>query len=1274
MTKREYLRFMPLLLLVALGCAPAQIPHYNKASAAWEQVPLPPDSLLQHTVFLLGDAGKPQLQPLEPAFVALRRQMQLADSNSAIVYLGDNIYPHGMPAPNHPERKTSEKYLKAQLDLLKNFKGKGYFVNGNHDWAQTRPEGYRNVLYAQEFMNSYMPERAPLLLPQNGCPGPVEIHLTDDITLLLVDTQWWLHPYQKPGEGSVCENQTDEEFLTALRSAVNRNRNKHVIVSGHHPMFSAGPHGRHSKLRNHLFPLADVKDKLYVPLLGLGSAYVFYRSVVGNIQDIPHPRYMDMRRAFLRIFSAHPDLVYTCGHEHSLQYFQEETTHFIVSGSGCKETSIAKRQKANFAYGKKGFARINYYSNGDVWARYFVPEKGGKGEREVYRTRMYNTVEQWQTAQLAERPVFEKPYVDIAATSGLSAKGLKKVLLGSNYRKAWETELQNVPTLDLHKELGGLKIKQLGGGMQTRSLRLEDKQGRQYMLRSIQKFPQSVLPPEFQGTLAQRIVEDQISGAHPYGAFAVPRMAEAAGILHTNPRLFYVPKDNRLGEYEVDFIPGLYLLEERPNGNDWVELESFGNAEDIESTTKLFEELRNDNDNYVDQPLLVRNRLFDILLGDWDRHSDQWRWAEYKERREGSKSKRYVPIPRDRDQVFFDSDGWLMNLGSRKWGVRKFQGFREEIRDPEGLAFNARHLDRRLLTGSSWEEWERQARYLQEQLTDEVIEAAVADMPEEVQGNKTKQIVRKLKARRDALVEVARELYEALAERVNIFGSDKHEYFVVERLNDEQTRVRVYKSKHDELRKGTLLYDRTFSRRETEEIRLYGFDGNDYFELNGQVDKGIKIRIIGGDGEDEVVNKSEVSGWSDKLYVYDLPTTPLTTVGDTEDEREATAEVNSYRYKAFEYDVAAPVSYLGFNPDDGLFLGGGIQFRQHGFRKEPFARRYLLRANYAPKTGAYNFNATSEFTELFGEWDLEVNAVAKMPSFVDFFYGLGNETESFRDELGSQYHRVRYRQLKLSPHLILQPANRTSRIALGGSVERITLQDFRNPQEPSARFVTNYFDSPDSLRLFDDGLYFATADAQIFLDARDDRLLPNRGVTFEAGASYTQGLRAPDSDDISFARLHSAFALYLSQGQQFRTTVALRVGGAINLGEYAFFQANTLGGLNNLRGHHRMRFAGDRTTYFNSEIRTRLFRFRTPLFNGLLGVNGIFDTGRVWFENEEGFDPSVDNGTAESELWHQGYGGGIWVAPFQYTLIAFDITRGRQQEDWLPFLRFGFMF
>src|SRR5215510_2579691 len=74
------------------------------------------------------------------------------------------------------------------------------------------------------------------------------------------------------------------------------------------------------------------------------------------------------------------------------------------------------------------------------------------------------------------------------ATAGhFKTGGSKNFWMGSNYRQEWNASIR-VPVIDLSKEKGGLTPTKKGGGRQTKSLRLEDAEGRQYTIRSVQKF------------------------------------------------------------------------------------------------------------------------------------------------------------------------------------------------------------------------------------------------------------------------------------------------------------------------------------------------------------------------------------------------------------------------------------------------------------------------------------------------------------------------------------------------------------------------------------------------------------------------------------------------------------------------------------------------------------------------------------------------------------------------------------------------------------------
>ncbi len=1263
--------FFLFTLLFATSClfyqCSAPKPYYNPSVSSWEADNIFPQTSPQKTIFLLGDAGKASTTPLEPTFKLLKKHLKNANEQSALLYLGDNLYPAGLPDSADTYRAQAEIYLAAQLDLAKEFPGKAIMVPGNHDWGNGKADGWNNRMNEERFVRSYL-ESDSVYFPQGGCPGPVEVPLTEDLVLLLIDTQWWLHPHDKPDETSDCGTATDGEFLMALHEAILRNYKKKIVVAAHHPMYSNSLHGGHAPLKNHLFPLTDFAKKAYVPLPGLGSIYVFYRTVLGNIQDIPHPRYKQMRDALTSVFQLHPNLMYVNGHDHALQYHLKDEVHYITSGAGCKQTYVAKRKKAQFAFAQKGFARLDFFENGEAWLTFYTPTADGNEGEIVFQKKLFTDTPTPESGELG------KPGIDyggetatVAANPQLAAKGFKRWFLGSNYRAEWTQPIGNTPYFDIAKERGGMTILQKGGGMQTRSLRLglQSDLEKQYVLRSIEKYPEKAIPLVLRNTIAAEIVEDQISASHPYAAFVIPDLAEAVGVYHTNPKLVYVPRDPRMGIYAADFVPGLYLHEERP-AKDRRDVDSFGNPKDIDGTSTVLENIREDNDDLIDYEHVLRSRLFDLWIGDWDRHDDQWRWAEFKDKKRDVKI--YRPIPRDRDQAFFYSDGVLMKIGTRKWGQRKLQGFHDKIRDPVGLGFNARYFDRTFLTEPDWNDWKTMVHYFQENLTDQVIEEAIRQFPPEIYPYSGETIIRKLKARRDQLESSARALYESITKEVDVLGSDKHEFFEVQRLDDDRTRVRVFKMKKKDREKKHLMYERTFLRSETKEIRLYGFGGNDFFQITGEVAKGIKIRIIGGDGEDTVEDSSSISGLGKKTHLYDIRTaTTFTSKGEVRNRMANTPEVNRYNRKAFEYNLAIPLLSFNITPDDALFIGGGTQITTHGFRKAPFKARHTLLGNFAPKTTSFNLEYLGEFTKVIGNWDLVLDAEIKSPNFVDFFYGFGNETENQVETQGNEFNRVRYEQVILKPSLRHTSANLKHQFSLGYYLQIISLEDDDDP----SRFIyqpESGLDQEDlnQTRVFD-GAFF-----NYQLDTRNDKTVPTEGIHFTAGVGRITGADEAQRQEIEFTQLRGDFSLYLSLGKYQRLTWATRVGGAANLGDYAFFQANTLGGQRNLRGFRRMRFAGDHSVYWNNDLRLQLFELKTYLFPFKVGITGIYDVGRVWYNDESSRDPSVSDGS--SEKWHRGYGAGIWFTPFEATVIHFDLTTSDDQDNLLPFVRFGFLF
>ncbi|MCK4464933.1 MAG: metallophosphoesterase, partial [Bacteroidales bacterium] len=806
----------------------------------------------------------------------------------------------------------AEKSILAQLEVLKDYKGEVIFIPGNHDWANGRKEGLEYVKNQRKYIEDYL-NREEVFLPKKGRPGPVEINLSEDIVLILIDSQWWLQENEKSYSG--VEDEAD--LFIQIKDAVSRNRDKKIIFAAHHPLYSVGNHGGHFPLTNNIFPLLEIKKILYIPLPGF--IYTGYRKIFGINQDLSHPNYKLLKEALLETFKGHSDIIYVAGHDHNLQYVNKNSIHHIISGAAGLTTYVARSKKTDFAQMQDGFATLDFYDNGDIWLEFWVThddQSQSAGRKDpvgnlAFRKKLFNKpiyVEKEQKKLLSQIDFSDSTVVVYPNGEKYQAGKIKKIFLGSNYRKEWITPIE-VPVFDFNKEKGGLKILKKGGGCQTKSLRLEDKNGKQWVLRSMEKDPSVAIPEVVKVNLAVDLLEDQMSACLPYATLSVPRLADAIEIYHTNPKVFYLTKDPRLGKYLDDISEGLFLFEERPAGNR-KDVVSFGQSKKIIGSPDLLENIFEDPKYKVDQSFFLKSRFLDIFINDWDRHEDQWRWASFEKK--GNII--YKPIPRDRDQTFFLNEGIIPWIASRKFAVRMNQGIDYDIKDMGGLTMQGIHLDRRFLNELSLEDWLSTAKKMQNQLTDKVIEDAIYDMPEEITEINGKELISKLKSRRDKLNEFAKTYYSIMASKVDIVGTNKREYFLVERLNDQTTKVTVFTLNKKGKKKEDIYYQRLFNSDETKEIRLFGLAGKDEFKVTGEVNKGIKVRIVGGKGNDKITDKSEVKGLSKKTFVYDTKVKNDIKLGH--EARNLTSnnpDNNQYIYKAFNYNKLIPLAYFGFN-------------------------------------------------------------------------------------------------------------------------------------------------------------------------------------------------------------------------------------------------------------------------------------------------------------------------------------------------------------------------
>jgi hypothetical protein len=343
---------------------------------------------VETSLFLIGDAGAPH--PSEPVLRALTQAVAEAPGWPFVVFLGDNVYPRGIPAPGDEGRGEAERRLTAQVDAVMAAKARGIFIPGNHDWRRPGRDGWDGVLRQAELVRER--GRGDLgFEPGGGCPGPVTQDLGTGLRLVVLDTEWWLRDGPKPRDpDSSCPADSEAEVLAGLEAALAGAGDRAVVVAAHHPLESGGVHGGHFGWKDHLFPLREWKRWLWLPLPGLGSLYPMVRQGGMITEDLPSARYTRMRSAFLGVLGRHHPLAWASGHEHSLQVIEgDQVRYLIVSGAGIVGHTRAPGRLAStlFASGEAGFFRLDLEAGGGASLAAVTVGKDG-GSREGYRLRL----------------------------------------------------------------------------------------------------------------------------------------------------------------------------------------------------------------------------------------------------------------------------------------------------------------------------------------------------------------------------------------------------------------------------------------------------------------------------------------------------------------------------------------------------------------------------------------------------------------------------------------------------------------------------------------------------------------------------------------------------------------------------------------------------------------------------------------------------------------------------------------------------------------------
>jgi hypothetical protein len=269
---------------------------------------------IRYRVIFIGDAGK---MNAEQQKIFQHAVNNVLDKSTTVFYLDNNQYLQGKVPADSKDGRAARNILRSQYNPMRAKGASVYFIAANPAWNKLGSE--------KKDIDSLLKTT-----PGNNCPDPVEINLTDSLTIIAFNSEWWLFPSTNTNVDDSCECKTKLDVLASLDELRFKNRNKFVLLASHHPFQSYGVNGSKSTLKDHLFPLTAVNKNLYVPLPVVGSLYPFFRSTFTTPKNLKHPLYKDMVKTIDEVFEDFPNLVHISGRDNGLQLIKDKKLQVVI--------------------------------------------------------------------------------------------------------------------------------------------------------------------------------------------------------------------------------------------------------------------------------------------------------------------------------------------------------------------------------------------------------------------------------------------------------------------------------------------------------------------------------------------------------------------------------------------------------------------------------------------------------------------------------------------------------------------------------------------------------------------------------------------------------------------------------------------------------------------------------------------------------------------------------------------------------------------------------
>ncbi|WP_286272890.1 metallophosphoesterase [Thalassotalea hakodatensis] len=304
---------------------------------------------LKQRIILLGDAGLSSIKPLQASLQKAVEHAEKSPEKTAVIMLGDNIYPSGFPNKLPEQQVFTSKQLKhisfleAQLQIAKQSGAEMFIVPGNHDWYATQ------VDTQAEYIENYASTNklSAMFVPYQEASSPLpQMILRDGVSLVFLDTMWLIKASQNDF------NKALEHLSSLLTKSYQAFPDNIIVLNGHHPIETMGPHGGY---------YSSLGYQLYV------SIVTFFNN---NQQDVDSLKYQRLINGMNSQLIPYPKTIFAAGHDHSLQVFEqkdENKTHYnLVSGAAnsAKLSGVSYNEQTQFATSQEGFIEIDVLEQG----------------------------------------------------------------------------------------------------------------------------------------------------------------------------------------------------------------------------------------------------------------------------------------------------------------------------------------------------------------------------------------------------------------------------------------------------------------------------------------------------------------------------------------------------------------------------------------------------------------------------------------------------------------------------------------------------------------------------------------------------------------------------------------------------------------------------------------------------------------------------------------------------------------------------------------------